>query len=482
MMKITLTNNYSYLPIKQNQRHSFVTTTQDLVDFSYKKTPEQNISFGWNPIKKLKDYNQYKKAQAYADQLYEYAMTKEGKDNVIFRHYKMEPLEGLQYGIKVFDGLTMKDIQYLSEGLHVIAVKRGCTNMCAHCYADAKPQNREMSWEDFTKITKGFKQLQERLHGLDIWGSNMPYMKDNLLFKSVELFYDADCMNMAIKDKNGKIYDFTDLATELNESLGRKTVFDTAGWQLGNERMQKRAEKYAEYFSKKENMDKLNQFNLSFNVFNATYVASRRALKAKDYDKAKRLREKFTNNVANAIFTFTPVIENPKFGILQRCFNGQAKNAEGFNPEAMGRLIREVITKVNSLYLQDLNGEKKYIKNKNDYERKLRALGQKMNHMDTGLNSSGRMLKFMDEFKIKVPMQDFTESTKEMIDDLKENGRHHKFVMHKLIDTDGKVYHMDYARFFPTEIQLNLENKDTPSPRLANIIDSFVIKKDLINK
>mgnify|MGYP003320369278 CR=1 FL=1 len=71
----------------------------------------------------------------------------------------MEPFEGIQFGIKAFEGLSMKDIQYMSENLHVIAVKRGCKNGCAYCYADAKPSKREMSWEDFTTITKGLYDI-----------------------------------------------------------------------------------------------------------------------------------------------------------------------------------------------------------------------------------------------------------------------------------------------------------------------------------
>ena len=45
--------------------------------------------------------------------------------------------------------------------------------MCGHCYADAKPQKSEMCWEDFTKITQGYKKLRERMHGLDLFGKNI---------------------------------------------------------------------------------------------------------------------------------------------------------------------------------------------------------------------------------------------------------------------------------------------------------------------
>ena len=103
-----------------------------------------------------------------------------------------------------------------------------------------------------------------------------------------------------------------------------------------------------------------------------------------------------------------------------------------------------------------------------------------LERIETGLNSSGRMKEFMKDFNIKAPMQDHTETTKRMIQDLKENGRDHKALAKRLIDTDGKVYHMDYARFFPTEIQLNIEDK-SPTPPLANLRD-FVVTKEIINR
>ena len=91
------------------------------------------------------------------------------------------------------------------------------------------------------------------------------------------------------------------------------------------------------------------------------------------------------------------------------------------------------------------------------------------------------MKKFMQDFKIKAPMQDHSESTVIMANDLKQLGRYHRYLGMKLIDTDGKVYHMDYARFFPTEIQLNIKNKSS-APKLANLNEEFPITKETINK
>ena len=86
----------------------------------------------------------------------------------------LDKLNGIQEGIKVFDGLNMKEIAFVSQSILEVAVNRGCNNMCAHCYADAKPHIKEdethinkMSWNDFTNLTEGYKELNKRL-GFDI--------------------------------------------------------------------------------------------------------------------------------------------------------------------------------------------------------------------------------------------------------------------------------------------------------------------------
>ena len=449
---------------------------------NYISSKPANVSFGANPFKEIDNIKKFLHAKFAVKSIKKYIEKTNQQDNFLLRHYSMEFIDGLQYGIKVFKGLTMKEIQYLSENLHVIAVKRGCKNMCAHCYADAKPQNREMSWEDFTAITRGFKTLRKRFEGLDIYGKNNPVTRDDLLSQTTELFYDADCMDLAIKDKKGRVYDFTELSTELYDSLGRRTAFDTSGWNRNNPKMQARAEKYAEYFSSPENMEKLNAFNVSFNVFNASYVASRKALKNGDFDKAKRLRARYVDNMANTLFTFTPLIDNPKFHILARSFDFKAKNANGFNPKNLRNLAQDIIERVAELYHKDLNGSRKYIKSQNMMDEKMANLILKMNHLDTELNSSGRMKKFMEEFGIKANLLEYDDGMKKVIEDLKKTGRYHRYIMQRMIDADGKVYHMNYARFIPTEIQLNIPNKNIPSPKLANLQEDFVLTKELLNQ
>ena len=445
-----------------------------------KHRSNSDVSFGANPIQSVKEYLKYLKVQKYTNGLVNYIRQQNNHENLFFRNISMEQLEGLQYGIKVFKGLTMKDIQYLSENLHVIAVKRGCNNMCGYCYADAKPSNREMSCEDFTTITQGFKTLRKRLGNLPLFGENLPTNNDPI-FLTTEAFYDADCMNIAIKNKRNKLFDMRDIITEIYESMGRKSCFDTSGWNPENKIMQDRAEQYAQYFSEQKNMDKLNAFNISFNPFNVSYIAGVKALKNGDVEKFRRLKDKFTDRIANAIYTFTPLLKSEKFGIMSRSFGLNSINADYFDFAAMYGLVHEVSAKLEKLYQTDLNKIQKFVKKEEDIKFYVDIAIQKMSNVSTALNSSGRMKQFMETFGIKDNIKLYDDDVNMVYDNLVKEGRYHRILSHRLIDTDGKVYHMNYAMFFPTEIQLNISNK-TPAPTLANLREKCLITKEMINR
>ena len=50
-----------------------------------------------------------------------------------------EKLEGIQQGLKTFEGLSLKQIAFALTDLHSINMISGCTNHCLHCYANAQP-------------------------------------------------------------------------------------------------------------------------------------------------------------------------------------------------------------------------------------------------------------------------------------------------------------------------------------------------------
>lgn len=468
--------NYQY-NCKTSNNKEFQTKT------SFNNNKDVYFKSSINFIDKINKYLQYKNAQKYSDNLYKYITDNNLENKFLFRHVDMDKLEGLQYGIDVFKNMTMRDLEYTSEFLHIIAVKRGCKHMCAHCYADARPSNREMSFEDFSSITNGFKEIRKRLHGLDIYGNNIPQTDNIPIFQATELFYDADCMDIILKDKKGIEHDFTELPKILFETMGRKTVFDTSGWYRNNKKMQERAEKYAQFYSKPENIKYLKQFNISFNPFNASYIASRKALDNKDYDKAKRLKDRFLDDMANSLFTFTPVAHHDNFNILVRAFKPNVKNSNYFNVKDMTLMVKDVLNRLSRLYLEDLNGEQKLIKSLDDYNKYIKIMVNHFNTgIDTSLNSSGRMKQFIKDHNIKnANLQNHEEITPEIIEKLQPSARLSKVIHQKLIDTDGKVYYFDYARIIPTEIQLNINDKDKPTPKFTNLIKDFIITKENVN-
>lgn len=135
------------------------------------------------------------------------------------------------------------------------------------------------------------------------------------------------------------------------------------------------------------------------------------------------------------------------------------------------------------MYTKDLAGEQKVIKSKEDLNKFYNIFENKLSVIDTGLNSSGRMAQFIKDHNIKTTrLQDHAKITPQVINYYKENARRAPLIMQRYIDTDGRVYNMDYARFLKTEIQLNINGKDTPTPALANLVENFVITKKNIKK
>lgn len=142
-----------------------------------------------------------------------------------------------------------------------------------------------------------------------------------------------------------------------------------------------------------------------------------------------------------------------------------------------------VLKKLKDMYTKDLAGEQKVIKSKEDLNKFYNIFENKLSVIDTGLNSSGRMAQFIKDHNIKTTrLQDHAKITPQVINYYKENARRAPLIMQRYIDTDGRVYNMDYARFLKTEIQLNINGKDTPTPALANLVENFVITKKNIKE
>ena len=156
------------------------------------------------------------------------------------RNYNAKKLEGIQSGIPIFENLSMAQIIQIAKNKIEFVIKRGCSNMCTHCYADAKPEiyNRlrdkttNILFEDAFNFFNGFKELSKRLN-FNILGYKGEY---------TTLFHDADASSIFLKDKSGKVFDYLDLASKINELTNSPVLFDTSGWNIQDKVTQKRME------------------------------------------------------------------------------------------------------------------------------------------------------------------------------------------------------------------------------------------------
>ena len=448
-----------------------------------------------------KEDPQYKKAQNYANMM--------KIANVIWpfdlQDYDMEKIEGIQNGISIFEDLTMPEIAFMLEDLHAIAVKRGCSNKCLHCYAGAEPPDKNhddyisrMPFEDFIEITSGIKALRKRIGFPPIKHHGQAY---------TDLFYDADCMEISLFDKNGLEYDFTELHDIFYDATRSRAVFDTAGWNSNNLKMQKRAEKYVQYFNDLDNINKMHQVNLSISPFNSIYAKSiELGFEPKDYDvknqpwhsensgkelsKGERIYNIYINRMANMLMTFSPLIGEKKFSIISRPVNSFETNMKYHTVEDYYTIKTQILDTLREKLNMDLAGEQKYVKSKTNVQYIMYNYSSMLNQIDTDLIMSGRFEKLYREKNPDVK-QGYIDEMFEPIADFRENFEQLKksnslkrlpkrFL--KIMDANGKLYLYDGYRFVPTEIGLNIPSKIKTTPILTPTPEDYTVTKEMVKK
>lgn len=393
------------------------------------------------------------------------------------KSFNLDKMNGIQYGLDVFKGLSMKQIAFLLDGLEAIITNRGCSNLCAHCYENAKPQqhlnlSKNSDWinsidiEDFNNLTESLAQLKKRLKiPLFYWSKYHVHYP----------FKDADGMDIAIKDGK-KILDFSHVNDKIFETTGLKGLFDTAGWIPHHKVQQQRAENLVKYFADDKNTHKIFNIYISINPFhmlNAKAIAYKDAGDIQMYEKYKEL---YVNRIANAIFTFTPVLNNPKFSFLLRAIPSSENVKPGYHYLALQSLIRNIVQAVKKLYEQDLQGANKYIYDQYQITNYITALNQKL----TGINkigATGRAEKLFSTSpttieKISSKRTSNLSSLKKELTDSDD--------FKKIIDVNGKVYLNDNYQTIPTELQLNFKNKDKKTVPFVNIVKDYKITKQMI--
>lgn len=403
--------------------------------------------------------------------------------------FDLNKLDGIQEGIKVFKGLNMKEIAFVADTVAEITVNRGCRNICAHCYADAKAPIKEtanqinkMSWNDFTSLTDGFEELNKRV------GFPIVVQKKNKHAMAIP-FHDADCSSIILKDNEGKEHDFIDIAERLDKAFHLPVLFDTAGWNIQDVKAQKRMEKYVEYYSKPENFKKLEGFNLSVNPFHAMYAKSLELKQNRKPELAEKLYDLYTTRMANVLFTLTPLQKNPNFEFIARSAANDSKVPKGFKEKDLRALYMDILEKVNNLYKKDMKSAQKVVKNEDEAFEYFNNYYKRLENISPTIGMSARAEKFVDKndeiakFGERRKQQNIKDiQSLKRIKDLRKLNKDMNNHFYGIIDANGDYYLTTFHTSFPTEIKFNFENKGkTTAPIAPYLQKDTPLTRNVIN-
>ena len=411
----------------------------------------------------------------------------------------LNKLEGIQEGLKTFEGLSMKQIAFALTDLHSINMIRGCINHCLHCYANAQPFISRSLFESFKQITDDIFTLRNRL------GFNPVSHRGD---KYIDCYFDSDGIDMHLFDKEGNKHDAVELGKIIHSSTGMKAVFDTNGWDRNNKERQQIAEDYVQKLSDKNNSKHFFQINLSLNPFNPKYLnALKDGYDPKKYSplipidecvnpkpvdakvkKAEDNYREYVKNEANVLFTFTPLLLKGKLGAIIRGLNNDISNMEGCRLEDYVATLQNILQNLYFMYLSDLQTGQKVIKSQKMMDKALKKYAKLLNQSSTHLFSSGRMENY---YKVKHDGKiDGIEAIDKMRERAENNYQKIKYtgkissadlLYLKMINSDGKVYLYDNYSIIPTDIRLNTDEKPLKTPFWIKIKD-FVLKTDMIDR
>ena len=481
----TITPNYNIYS-KNIQQTSF---KNNATNFTSLKSLKPLANDAIELSQKVITEKDYKKAQKYANLVSKtpnFLMLKEKS----LQNLNLKKLEGLQYGIPVFSGMSMKEIAFSIDSIHTVATLRSCDNACLHCYADARPNKKfektegltnRMTYEDFKNLTDGITELKKRLGNIKINSSKKGNPRGEDIYKASSLFHDSDCINVYLTDKEGNEHTFNTLNQMLINSTGQKGFFDTAGWNPKDKKAQNRAENIAAYFGNPDHNKELEQFNVSINAFNPWSVKAAELRKQGKEDAANRIEDMYAERMTNVLTTFTPVLDKPYFGIISRALPDNAKNADGFKTEDLNRVRTKIYNKCLDKYNEKFTKNPSLKDNPEVQQYYTKAINglqkQLFGRVDTSILPSGRFLDFAKKHSIKVEEDALHTKTFEK---LKHNPKDKKTAdeLFRIIDANGDLYLTDYITDVPTDIHFNFETKNLKTPKMNNLDDNLKFSKN----
>ncbi len=132
-MRIQIIGKTTTLNTRNKTNKTSLTNTNKIVQSRIFSENYKPLSF-----KSLREYK-YQKAKKYLNEQKNILKETTANESINIDNFDLKKLEGIQKGIKVFDGLTMKEIAFIASITQEFALTRGCSNQCAHCYVDANP-------------------------------------------------------------------------------------------------------------------------------------------------------------------------------------------------------------------------------------------------------------------------------------------------------------------------------------------------------
>ncbi|MBQ1611842.1 MAG: hypothetical protein II085_00025 [Alphaproteobacteria bacterium] len=278
---------------------------------------------------------------------------------------------------------------------------------------------------------------------------------------------------------------YADLAKMLYDVTERKILFDTAGWNLNDKNTQKRMEDLVQKVVSTNDYDFI-KFYISVNPFHSIYNKSVELFEQKDYENAKRLREIYTDRMANVIFTFSPLIgktnsadKTPQLEFLFRALFNETE-LEGYQRWNLEMLRNEIYDKLEKLYLDDLkSGNPKVVKSEEQ-------LKEYQDYFDENfLYKHIDLVNICNEKLInKLKLNDVSAGEQEIAEKYTfKSANVGKDFQYGKIDLNGKFYMTNYIETYPTDIVLNYENKEKQTaPIKPNLREDEVITKEMIEK
>lgn len=399
--------------------------------------------------------------------------------NYLTANFNFHRLNGMQYGIKVFDGMTMKEIALSLNKLSIL-INRNCSNLCSHCFVNALPRQRlqgvtSFTYEDFEEILKGISQLNQVFQECGFEGTP---------FEIYTLYLDSDCMEIEMPDKNGKTYDIIDCFKLLDKySIDSNGLFGTHGWTPSFKKHQGRAEKLVRYLKeiyKDNNIQNkpIKKVIVSINPCHAL-LEKYNELKSSNKNKAEKFRNLYINRMANTLYTFSPLLDIKGLDYILNILSANSNST--YDDKVVKQLVDDILKRLTEIYKEknvapDL--QKNYIDKYNqtikDFtDDSLFRSGTAYRPIGAG-GRANSLLPDNEVEEYKSMLGRYCSSLSNMFPSARDISD-----QSKVVEPNGEVQLVAGGSTIRTDVQFNLGQKGLPCPLLGELYSQHAIDMNL---